>query len=163
VDFSTGKVAPGVFVVITSSDPRVRTDMKFYSMGDGPYYALYRPYHLCATETPISVAEAVLYGEATIVSKRMVSEVVAVAKRDLRPGDVAGEIGCPDFFGLTYIYEEAQAQGAVPLGIVPGGRVTAPIAKGDLLTEANFAPDSDKFVYKLRQMQDAQLRMEAGA
>jgi predicted homoserine dehydrogenase-like protein len=97
VDYSTGKVAPGVFVVITSADPRVRVDMKFLSMGDGPYYALYRPYHLCNVETPISVAEAVLYGESTIVSKRMVSEVAAIAKRNLSPGDALGEIGMPDF------------------------------------------------------------------
>jgi predicted homoserine dehydrogenase-like protein len=157
VDYSTGKVAPGVFVIITSPDPRIRVDMKFMSMGEGPYYTLYRPYHLCNVETPISVAEAVLYGESTIVSKRMVSEVVAVAKRDLKPGDVVGQIGEADFLGRTYIYEEAKAQQAVPLGIVPGGRVTQAIAKGDLLTEANFAPDTDKFVYKLRQMQDAHL------
>ncbi len=157
VDYSTGKVAPGVFVIITSPDPRIRVDMKFMSMGEGPYYTLYRPYHLCNVETPISVAEAVLYGESTIVSKRMVSEVVAVAKRDLKPGDVVGQIGEADFLGRTYIYEEAKAQQAVPLGIVPGGKVTQAIAKGDLLTEVNFAPDTDKFVYKLRQMQDAHL------
>jgi predicted homoserine dehydrogenase-like protein len=157
VDYSTGKVAPGVFVIITSPDPRIRVDMKFMSMGEGPYYTLYRPYHLCNVETPISVAEAVLYAESTIVSKRMVSEVVAVAKRDLKPGDVVGQIGEADFLGRTYIYEEAKTQQAVPLGIVPGGKVTQAIAKGDLLTEANFAPDTDKFVYKLRQMQDAHL------
>ncbi len=157
VDYSTGKVAPGVFVIITSPDPRIRVDMKFMSMGEGPYYTLYRPYHLCNVETPMSVAEAVLYGESTIVSKRMVSEVVAVAKRDLKPGDIVGQIGEADFLGRTYIYEEAQAQQAVPLGIVPGGTVTQAIAKGDLLTKTNFAPDTDKFVYKLRQMQDAHL------
>lgn len=160
VDYSVGNVAPGVFVIITSPDPRVRLDMKFYSMGDGPYYTLYRPYHLCATETPISVAEAVLYGESTIVSKRLVSEVVAVAKRDLKPGEIVGEIGCADFLGRTYIYEEAKAQRAIPLGLVPGGKVTQPIPRGALLTEENFAPDANKFVYKLRQMQDAQLAME---
>jgi predicted homoserine dehydrogenase-like protein len=157
VDYSTGKVAPGVFAIITSPDPRIRVDMKFMSMGEGPYYTLYRPYHLCNVETPMSVAEAVLYGESTIVSKRMVSEVVAVAKRDLKPGDVVGQIGEADFLGRTYIYEEAKAQQAVPLGVVPGGKVTQAIAKGDLLTETNFAPDTDKFVYKLRQMQDAHL------
>ena len=29
-----------------------------------------------------------------------------------------------------------------------------------MLTEENFSPDPNKFVYKLRQMQDAQLAME---
>ncbi len=160
VDYSTGKVAPGVFVIVMSPDERIRVDLKFMSMGDGPYYTLYRPYHLCNIETPISIAEAVLYGESTIVSKRMVSEVLAVAKRDLEPGDVVGEIGGPDFLGRTYTYEEAQAQQAIPLGIVPGGTVTQTIAKGTVLTEGNFAPDTSKFVYKLRQMQDAALAIE---
>jgi len=160
VDYSTGKVAPGVFVVIATPDPRIRMDMRFYSMGDGPYYTLLRPYHLCAIETPISVAEAVIYGESTIVSQRLVSEVAAIAKRDLKAGEVVGEIGCADFFGRTYIYEEARAQKAIPLGLVPGGQVTQDIAKGQMLAEGNFAPDSTKFVYKLRQMQDAQLVME---
>ena len=160
VDYSTGKVAPGVFAIITSPDPRVRVDMKFYSMGDGPYYTLYRPYHLCAIETPVSIAEAVIYGESTIVSKRLVSEVATIAKRDLKTGEVVGEIGGTDFFGRTYTYTEAHAQKATPLGLAPGGRVVEDIAKGELLTEENFAPNSNKFVCKLRQMQDAQLAME---
>jgi predicted homoserine dehydrogenase-like protein len=163
VDYSTGRVAPGVFVVVTTPDPRIRADMKFLSMGDGPYYTLYRPYHLCNVETPISIAEAVVYGESTIVSRRMVSEVATIAKRDLRAGDTVGEIGSPDILGRTYIYQEADAQGAIPLGLAPGGRVTRDIAKGEMLTEENFAPDPAKFVYKLRRMQDAQLAMDTVA
>jgi len=160
VDYSIGKVAPGVFVIVTTPDPRIRTDMKFLSMGDGPYYTLYRPYHLCNVETPVSIAEVVLYGEATIVSKRLVSEVATIAKRDLKAGETVGEIGSPDILGRTYIYEEAHAQGAIPLGIAPGGKVVQDVTKGEMLTQENFAPDTEKFVYKLRQMQDAQLAME---
>jgi predicted homoserine dehydrogenase-like protein len=160
VDYSTGKVAPGVFAVITSPDPRIRVDMKFLAMGDGPYYTLYRPFHLCNVETPVSIAEAVIYGESTIVSKRMVSEVATIAKRDLKPGEVAGEIGSPDIFGRTYIYGEARALKAIPLGLAPGGRVLQPIPKGALLSEDNFAPNPELFVYKLRRMQDAQLALE---
>jgi len=160
VDYSTGRVAPGVFVIVTTPDPRIRVDMKFLSMGDGPYYTFYRPYHLCNIETPVSVVEAVIYGESTIVSKRMVSEVATIAKRDLKAGEIVGGIGSPDFFGRTYLYQEACAQKAIPLGIAPGGRVLLDIAKGEMLTKENFAPDPNKFVYKLRQMQDAQLAME---
>ncbi len=161
VDYSTGKVAPGVFAIVTTPDPRIRVDMKFYSMGPGPYYTLYRPYHLCAIETPVSVAEAVIYGESTIVSKRMVSEVATIAKRDLKPGEIVGEIGSPDIFGRTYVFEDAHAQKAIPLGLAPGGKVLIDIAKGDLLTEENFAPNPAKFVYELRKVQDAQLAMDA--
>ncbi len=160
VDYSTGKVAPGVFVVVTSPDRRIRLDMKFLSMGEGPYYTFYRPFHLCNVETPVSIAEAVLYGESTIVSKRMVSEVATIAKRSLKAGDLVGEIGSPDIFGRTYTYQEAHAQKAIPLGIATGGKVIKDIGKGEMLTEANFAPNPDLFVYKLRRMQDAQLALE---
>jgi predicted homoserine dehydrogenase-like protein len=161
VDYSTGKVAPGVFAIVTSADPRVRIDMKFLSMGDGPYYTMYRPYHLCNLETTVSIAEAVLYGESTIVSRRLVSEVVTVAKRDLRAGETVGDIGSPDILGRTYLYGEARAQGAIPLGIAPGGKVIRDVAKGALLTRSDLAPNPDAFVFKLRQIQDAQLAMEA--
>jgi predicted homoserine dehydrogenase-like protein len=160
VDYSTGKVAPGVFVIITTPDPFIRGDMKFFSMGDGPYYTLYRPYHLCSIETTVSIAEAVIYGESTIISRQMVSEVATIAKRNLRVGEVAGEIGSADIFGRTYTYEDARVHEAIPLGLAPGGKVIKDISKGDMLTEENFAPNSTKFVYELRKVQDAQLRME---
>lgn len=157
VEYTTGKVAPGVFAVITSHDLRVRVDMKFLAMGDGPYYTLYRPYHLCNVETPISIAEAVIYGETTLVSKQMVSEVVAIAKRELKPGEVVGDLGGPDYFNRIYTYEEARALDAIPMGLTPGGTVLKPIARDELLTADNFAPDPSRFAFKLRQLQDAML------
>jgi predicted homoserine dehydrogenase-like protein len=158
VDYSTGKVAPGVFAIITTDDPRIVADMKFYSMGPGPYYLLYRPYHLCSIETPLSAAEAVIYKEATLVpTKGLVSEVIPIAKRDLRAGETVGEIGSADIYSTFYIYEEAKANKAVPTGLASGAKVLKDIPKGALLTEENIAPDTTKVVYKLRQMQDAML------
>lgn len=159
VDFTTGDVAPAVFAIVTSQDDRVRKDMQFVSMGPGPYYTLLRPYHLCNIETPLSMVEAVLYGERTIASTRLISEVIPVAKRDLQPGQVVGEIGEADYLGRIYTYADAVERRAVPLGITPGGTVTARIAKGELLTYDNFRPDEKKFVTRLRHLQDAVLSM----
>lgn len=161
VDYSTGKVAPGVFAIITTDDPRIVADMKFYSMGPGPYYLLYRPYHLCSIETPLSAAEAVIYRETTLVpSNRLVSEVIPIAKRDLKAGETVGEIGSADIYSTLYTYEEAKANKAVPTGLAPGAKVLKDIPKGGILTEENIAPDTTKVVYKLRQMQDVMLGME---
>lgn len=157
VEYTTGKVAPGVFVIITTDDPAIRAEMKFVSMGPGPYYRLYRPYHLTSIETPLSVAEAAIYGEATLVSERMVSEVVAIAKRDLEPGQVVDTIGGYDFYNRLYKYEEAKAAKGIPMGLTPGGTVLKPIKKDEMLTYDSFAPDSTRFAYKLRQLQDALL------
>ncbi|GAB4542960.1 MAG: NAD(P)H-dependent oxidoreductase [Anaerolineae bacterium] len=159
VDYSTGKVAPGVFAIISTDDPRIVADMKFYSMGPGPYYLLYRPYHLCSIETPLSAAEAVIYGETTLVPKGMVSEVVPIAKRDLKAGDRVGDIGSADIYSTLYTYAEARARKAIPTGLAPGAKILKDIPKGEMLTEENVAPDTTKVVYKLRQMQDALLDM----
>ncbi len=161
VEYTTGKVAPGVFAIITSHDRRVRVDMKFLAMGDGPYYTLYRPYHLCNVETPISIAEAVIYGERTIVSQDLVSEVVAIAKRDLEPGHVVDDLGGYDFFNRIYKAEEAKSLNGMPMGITPGGSVLKPIKKGDMFTYDNFAPDSSRFAYRLRLLQDEMLAARA--
>jgi len=157
VDYSTGKVAPGVFAIISTNEPRIIFDMKFLSMGSGPYYMLYRPFHLCNIETPIAAAESVIYGETTVIPKAMVSEVVAMAKRDLKAGEIVQGIGSADIFHCIYRYEEARAKKGIPMGIAPGGKVSKDIPKGSMLTEDNFVPDASSFVYKLRKMQEAMM------
>jgi predicted homoserine dehydrogenase-like protein len=157
VEYTTGKVAPAVFAIITTDDPRIHNDMRFVSMGPGPYYTLLRPYHLCNIETPLAIVDAVLYGEQTVASERLVSEVVPVAKRDLHPGETVGEIGGGDYYGIIMTHEDAMERRAIPLGITPGAKVIAAVAKGSLLTAGNLAPDPTKFVYKLRELQDASL------
>jgi predicted homoserine dehydrogenase-like protein len=90
----------------------------------------------------------------------MISEVVPIAKRDLKAGETVGEIGSADIYSTLYIYEEAKTKGSIPTGLAPGGKVLKDIAKGELLTEENVAPDTTKVVYKLRQMQDVMLGNE---
>lgn len=157
VDFSVGKVAPGVFAIIATDDPRIVQDMKFYSMGDGPYYTLLRPYHLCSIETPLSIAEAVIYGENTLAPEKLVSEVVAIAKRDLKAGETVDDIGGYDFFNRIYTYQEAAELRGIPMGLAGHGRVLRDIAQDEMLTTVNFAPDTSTLVYKMRQMQDDML------
>jgi predicted homoserine dehydrogenase-like protein len=161
VDYSTGKVAPCVFAIVATDEPRIIKDMKFLGMGSGPYYMFYRPFHLCNIETPIAAAESVIYGETTVVARTMVSEVVSMAKRDLKAGETVQGIGSADIFHRIYTYEEARAEKGIPMGIAPGGKVLKDIPKGEMLTEENFAPDASSFVYKLRQMQDAMIDSES--
>jgi predicted homoserine dehydrogenase-like protein len=157
VDYSTGKVAPGVFAVVHTDEPRIRTDMKFITGADGPYYLHFRPYHLCDLETPQSVAEAVLLGERTVTAASLVSEVVCVAKRDLTAGQRVEGIGGRDWYGTIMTREKAVRLGAVPIGIGAGGTVKKPIGKGSIITTDSFTPDASTFVYRLRQLQDGLL------
>lgn len=162
VDYSTGAVAPGVFAVVRSDEPRIRKEMKFITNADGPYYLHFRPYHLCDLETPQSIAEAVLLGEVTVAPAAMHSEVVCVAKRDLRPGERLAGIGGPDWHGQIRTYADARAQRAVPIGIGANAVVSNPVVKGAVITEADVVLDESSFVYRLRQLQDALTDPEGG-
>lgn len=155
VDYTTGAIAPGVFAIVYTDEPRIRHDMKFITREEGPYYLLFRPYHLCDIETPQSIAEAVLLGERTATATTRTAEVVAVAKRDLRPGERIGDIGGKDFLGRIYPFALARSSQAIPMGIVPGGTILEPIPSGALLAAANFQPDSNTFISQLRRQQDA--------
>jgi predicted homoserine dehydrogenase-like protein len=159
VDYSIGKgVAPGVFVIAEMDHPRIRERMEDLKMGHGPYFTFHRPYHLTSLEVPLTCARAVLYGKADMVPlPRPVAEVCAVAKRDLKPGDVLDQIGEYCYRAWIMTVPEAQAAGARPAGLLAGARVTAPIAKGALLTAQNVAlPDGSK-IAALRARQDAML------
>ncbi len=158
VDFSTGNIAPGIFVIIYSDDKRIRKDMKFITYAEGPYYLLFRPYHLCDLETPQSIAEAVLMNEVTVTADTMHSEVVATAKRNLKVGEKLKGIGSADMFGKIYTYVQAREMKAIPLGVAENGVVLKNILKGESLTEDNFMPDPSTFIYKLRIEQDNWLK-----
>ena len=71
VDYCTGDVAPGVFVIVKADDPTVHEEMTYLKMGPGPYFTLYRPYHLASIEAPLSIGEAVLHDQASIVPDRL--------------------------------------------------------------------------------------------
>jgi predicted homoserine dehydrogenase-like protein len=154
VDYSTGAIAPGVFVIVRSYDERIRKDMHFITKAKGPYYLLFRPYHLCDLETPQSIAEAVLLNEVTVAAETMHSEVATIAKRNIRKGEVIKGIGSADIFGRIYTYADAYASKSIPLGIAENGIAKSDIRKGELITQHNLTPDSSTFIYGLRKEQD---------
>jgi predicted homoserine dehydrogenase-like protein len=156
VDFTIGKgVAPGVFVVAEMDHPRIRERMEDLKMGEGPYFTFFRPYHLTSLEVPLTCARAVLYGKADMVPMpRPVAEVVAVAKRDLVPGERLDQIGEYTYRASIMTTGESAALGAIPCGLLTGATVTAAIRKGGLITTANASVPSDSRIAILRQRQD---------
>ncbi len=157
VDYTIGKgVAPGVFVVVKAEHPRIIERMDDLHVGHGPYYGFFRPYHLTSLEVPLSAARIMLYGKADMVPlPRPVAEVCAVAKRDLTPGETFDAIGETCYRSWTMTAVDARAQGAVPVGLLEGGKVIAPVRKGELLTRANAEPDKTTRLWALRERMEA--------
>lgn len=163
VDFTIGKgVAPGVFVIVEAEHPRIIERMDDLHVGKGPYYAFFRPYHLTSLEVPLTAARIMLYGRPDMVPMpNPVAEVCAVAKRDLAVGETFDAIGETCYRSFILTVEDARRQHAVPVGLLEGGKVTAPVKKGQLLTRANALPDQSTRLYALRQRQDQMFGLSA--
>ena len=156
VDYAHG-VAPGVFAIVTTSLAQVHHEMKFLKMGDGPNYVLYRPYHLTSLETPISIAKAYFYNEATINPKyeKPIAEVVTIAKKDLKKGENLDGIGEYSVYGTIEKYERAQEENLLPIGLVnKNATVKRNIKKGEFITNDMVNLDKSTMIYKLREIQE---------
>ena len=157
VDYAHG-VAPGVFAIVTTDLPQVHHEMQFLKMGDGPNYALFRPYHLTSLETPISIAKAFLYNEPSIVPKfdKPVAEVITRAKRTLKAGEYLDGIGETTIFGSIEQYSIAKEEDLVPIGLInKKTKVIRDILKGDYITHDMLELDKSSEIYKMRNLQDA--------
>ncbi len=156
VDYAHG-IAPGVFVIVTTSLPQVHHEMQFLKMGAGPNYVLYRPYHLTSLETPISIAKAYFYKEATIapIYDKPVAEVITMAKKDLKKGERLDGIGEYTVLGSIDTYEVAKKENLVPIGLINNNAVVkTDIKKGEFITYDMVQLDTSTDIYKLRKMQE---------
>ncbi len=156
VDYSIGKgVAPGVFVIAEMAHARISERMHDLKLGDGPYFKFIRPYHLTSLEVPLSCARAVLYKTADMQPLDVpTSEVCAVAKKDLKPGDRLDAIGEYTYRAWIMTVGDAVKSNGVPCGLLENGKVIRPIKKGELLTYENCAVDAGSKIVELRKRQD---------
>ena len=95
--------------------------MKIYKMGEGPVYLLYRPYHLSPIETPLSVARAVLFHDASIAPLGApVVDMVTLAKFDLTAGTKLDGIGGFNQYGVMENSPVARRENLLPMGLTDG-------------------------------------------
>ncbi len=156
VDYING-VAPGVYCIVTSPLPEVKAELKYLSMGDGPNFELYRPYHLTSLETPMSVARIYLHRLPSIVptAGAPYAETTTIAKRDLKAGEYLDGIGGYTIYGGFHDFQYAKSHNALPMGLVnKKTKVLVDIPKGTLITYDMVELSEDSFILKLRREQD---------
>lgn len=149
----------GVFAVIRTEHPFTQEDLLDYNLhpgGDGKNYLLYRPYHLVAVEAPISIAKAALLNLPTgSPLPTPTAEVVAVAKRDLKAGEVLDGSGGYLVNGLCEKAVVARTENLLPLGLASDVVLGADVKMGDAITYDDVTLDEASFVLKMRRLQDA--------
>ncbi len=148
-------VAPGVFVIIGTDQKDIADELEYLSMGKGPNYTLYRPYHLTSLETPMSVAKAVIDREPTIVPEGRYAETIAVAKKDMKAGEYLDEIGGFTIRGTFMSADDADDMNALPMGLVDKKtKLLKDVKEGDILTYDDVELNNDNLIVQLRKLQD---------
>ena len=159
-------IAKGVWCVITSDQPLLREDLAFYDLPaseDRRYAALWRQFHLCGIETPMSVLEAGLLGRATAAPlERPVADVIAIAKHDLHAGTRLEGSGGSSVRGQIRRIEESIQGQWLPLGMAHGVTLTQPVKAGQPIPIAAVDLDPGSPLLPLRAEHEA-LALAAGA
>jgi len=128
----------------------------------GRFAAMYKPFHLIGMELNVSILSAVLRGEPTGTPKVFSADVVAVAKRDLSAGEeLDGEGGFTVWGRLTTV-RRSLTEGALPIGLAHGVRLTCPVPKGAVVRQSDVALDSTIEAVALRHAMEEESRTALG-
>ncbi len=144
----------GVWVTVEGETAYIRNCFEEYNAHTDPsgrYFTLYKRWHLIGLEVGVSVASVALRGEATGVAECWNADVVATAKRDLKPGDVLDGEGGYTVWGKLLPADTSVRIGGLPLGLAHNVKVTRPVAKGQSLSWSDVAMDTSTAAYKVRR------------
>ena len=155
VDYLLGaEPGTGAFVVGYNDNPVKSQYMRYFKMGEGPFYAFYTPYHLPHVQLPHTVARAVLFHDPTVTPLgRPVCDVVTLAKRDLRTGETLDGIGGFTCYGMIDNAETARSANLLPMGLSQGCKLTRNIPADHEITYADVELPVGRLCDRLRAEQ----------
>jgi len=126
-------IKPGVFIVAEHSAEH-HIGLSNYKMGNGPFFVLDRPYHLCYFEI-IKTIDRVLQGRGILLDNNKVPTIstATIAKRDLSVGEKIGKgIGSFDVRGIAVKIKEHKNH--VPIGLMKNVVLTRDVPEGNVVT-----------------------------
>jgi predicted homoserine dehydrogenase-like protein len=148
----------GVWVTVEAETDYIKNCFEEYNAHTDPtgrYFTLYKRWHLIGLEVGMSVASVALRGEPTGVAMGWNADVVAAAKRDLKPGDTLDGEGGYTVWGKLLPSSKSVQLGGVPLGLAHDVKVIRPVPQGQVVTWADVAMDTTTRAYQLRMELEA--------
>lgn len=161
VDYVVGTPLTKVFCLAEHPDPKQAHYLHLYKMGPGPLYSFFIPYHLCNLEVPTAIARVCLFRDP--ISRSLagpVVEVCAVAKRDLKAGEVLDDYGMYMTYGEAANVEEMSERRYLPQGLVEGCKLLRDIAKDAVIAYDDVVLPTGRIADRLRGEQYRRFRGE---
>jgi predicted homoserine dehydrogenase-like protein len=117
----------------------------------GNYSMINRPIHILGLELGISIASIGLFGAPTGSPNSFVADVAALAKKDLKPGDVLDGEGGYTVYGQLVPAEQSLKGRYLPMGLCNKTKLTKHVAKDSIVTYDDILLDEARFSYKIRK------------
>jgi predicted homoserine dehydrogenase-like protein len=153
VDFLLG-ASPytGAFVVGYTEQPLKKDYLQYLKMGEGPFYVFYTPFHLPQLDIPITVSRAVLLHDATVAPKgRPYCDAIAIAKKDLKAGDVLDGIGGFAAYTLIDNFETCRQENLLPMGVAQNCKLIRDVKMDTPLGYDDVEIPAGRFIDLLRK------------
>jgi len=144
----------GVFVSFEADTDYVARCFREYGLqtdDTGRFSLMYKRWHLIGLELGISVANVGIRREPTGVAAGWHADAVAIAKRDLRPGDLLDGEGGYTVSGHLMPAARSVAESALPIGLAHGVKVVSPVAKGALVRWSDVETDGTDIAVRVRR------------
>jgi predicted homoserine dehydrogenase-like protein len=161
IDYVVGTPLTKVYCLAEHPDPKQQHYLNLYKMGEGPLYAFFVPYHLVHFEVPNAIARTVLFRDP--VARPLagpVVEVCAVAKRNLKAGEVLDGYGMYMTYGEAVNAGEMSDERYLPEGLVEGCRLQRDVNKDAVLTYNDVKLPGGRIADRLRAEQYRHFRGE---
>ena len=129
---------------------------KYFKLGDGPFYVFYTPWHLPHAEAPLTAARAELFHDASVTPIGAPEcDVVTIAKRDLRAGEVLDGFGGYTCYGTIDDFEVGRREGLLPMGLSEGCELLVDVAAHEPVRYEDVRAPAGRLIDSLRREQDA--------
>lgn len=161
VDYVVGTPLTKVYVLAEHPDPKQQHYLNLYKMGEGPLYSFFIPYHLVHFEVPNAIARVALFRDS--LARPLggpVVEVCAVAKRDLKAGELLDDYGMYMTYGEAVNADEMSRGRYLPEGLVEGCKLRRDIKKDAVLTYEDVDLPPGRLADRLRAEQYRHFRAE---
>ncbi len=161
IDYVVGTPLTKVYVLAEHPDPKQQHYLNLYKMGEGPLYSFFVPYHLVHFEVPGAIARVALFRDSLAPPiAGPVVEVCAVAKRDLKAGEVLDDYGMYMTYGEAANVDEMSSQQYLPEGLVEGCKLRRDVKKDAVLTYSDVELPTGRLADRLRAEQYKHFRSE---